>query len=104
MPLIDKEKELLYKIVCEEDRKTIKENFFATIDMDSYYMDSMQTEDEYLQEYDFETPTELKEMLEKIFIEKELPMDLLTPLIVMIFKLKGNINKKEILMETIYNF
>lgn len=104
MHLIDKDKEILFRTARKRYSDVNREKYFREAESDSYYLEPQVKESEYLQEYEFQTPAEIKEVLEKLFKEKELPMECLTPVMVMALKLKGNTGKKEILMDTIYNF
>lgn len=107
MPLIDTDKKIMYDVSCKKHCDYTGEEYFRQINEkeESYYLQPGTDETDYLVEYEFDTPMELKTELEKLFQEKGLPSEYLNPVLVMALKLKGNNDdKKEVLMETIYNF
>lgn len=104
MCLIENDKKLLYEIVCKKYCDENREKYLRETEAESYFLEPQVKACEYLQEYEFQTPSELRAVLEKVFMEKEIPKECLTPIMVMALKLKGNVGKKDILMDTIYNF
>ena len=104
MPLIENDKKKMYEIASKRYCMGNREKYFRESEADSYYLRPSVEPEMYLQEYEFQTPMELKAILEKLFAEKEISMEYLQPVMVMMLKLQESVNQKEVLMETIYNF
>lgn len=103
MFLTNKEKELLEKISAEKWSDNNKKDYLNSgWQEESYY--SVPADGSYLEKYHFETPLELKQMLERLFDETALPNELVPVVTAAAFKLKGHVKDEGKVMETIYNF
>ncbi len=104
MPLIKNDMKVLYEVTCKNHRNTDREQYFRETKKDSYYLEPNIKPEQYIQEYKFQTPAELKAVLERWFEEQGLPMEYLQPVMVMMLKLKDGTEINDVLMESIYNF
>lgn len=104
MSLIEKEKELLCEISGKKYSEAERKSFFGEKELESYYSNPITVCDEYLQEYEFGSVDEVKAVLKILFSEKEIPMEYLMPVLVAMMKLRNNTERKEVLMDSIYNF
>lgn len=104
MPLIDKEKDIIFELAVRLYDDENKKRFLGEEKQESYYKNVNQAEGYELQEFDFDTPVEIKAILESFFKEKNLPMEYVVPVMVSMLKLRENVEKEDVLLETIYNF
>ncbi len=106
MHLIEKEKKLLLEIAGKDFAQNDPKNFLRN-DMDAsdtYYLDR-NTEEHApsLTEYDFQTPVELKEILEKQWTDAS-ERNMIPAVMVAAFKLQDHDAATEQVSEKIYNF
>lgn len=106
MHSIDKEKNFLWEIA----RKDFTENKVKDYLMDSmdetgsYYIDRDTSQSpSALTEYEFQTPMELRELLEKQFTDSS-ERNMIPAIMVAAFKLRSGASKTENISEKIYNF
>lgn len=105
MHLIDREIELLFAEAKKEYEDSKRKDYLRE-DKDalSYYIESSPSNDDYLTEYEFETPAELMEMLGDFFERRQLKKEMIPIFVASVFKMKDSVVNEEKLPDTIYNF
>lgn len=103
MSLTDNEKEKLRQVSAIKWAESSRMNYLnSDWGEGSYY--GVPDDTFYLEEYQFETPLELRGMLEQFFSTAKLPDELVPVVTAAVFKLKDRVKDEGKLMETIYNF